>query len=103
MDHFTRFAQAICTKDQSTKTVAKSLWDNFFTIYGFPQWILLDQGHDFESKLIKELCTMLGIDKCQTTPSGNPVERWNRMLTGMLCSLSDSQKLDWRKHLKSCV
>ena len=49
---------------------------------------------------------MLGIDKCRTTPyhpSGNPVERWNRTLTGMLRSLSDSQKMDWRKHLKSCV
>ena len=49
---------------------------------------------------------MLGIDKCRTTPyhpSGNPVERWNRTLIGMLRSLSDSQKLDWRKHLKSCV
>ena len=106
MDHFTKFAQAICTKDQSAKTVAKALWDNFFTIYGFPQRILSDQGRDFESKLIKELCTMLGIDKCRTTPyhpSGNPVERWNRTLIGMLRSLSDSQKLDWRKHLKSCV
>ena len=37
MDHFTKFAQAICTKDQSAKTVAKALWDNFFSIYGFPQ------------------------------------------------------------------
>ena len=64
------------------------------------------KGVTSESKLIKELCTMLGIDKCRTTPyhpSGNPVERWNRTLIGMLRSLSDSQKLDWRKHPKSCV
>jgi len=27
-----------------------------------------DQGADFESKLIKELCEVAGIKKCRTTP-----------------------------------
>lgn len=106
MDHFTKFAQAICTGDQKARTVAKALWDNVFMPFGFPERILSDQGRDFESRIIKELCTMLGIEKCRTTPyhpAGNPVERWNRTLIGMLRSLEEEQKKDWRKHLKACV
>ena len=106
MDHFTKFAQAICTKDQTARTVAKVLWENIFMIYGFPARILSDQGRDFESRIVKELCGMLNIEKCRTTPyhpAGNPVERWNRTLIGMLRSLEDEKKKDWRKHLQACV
>lgn len=106
LDHFTKFAQAILTKDQTAKTVAKALWNEVFMTYGFPSRILSDQGRDFESKLIQELCCLAGIQKCRTTPyhpSGNPVERWNRTLLGMIRSLEQEQKRDWRKHLKSVV
>jgi len=106
MDHYTKYAKAIPTSNQLARTVAKALWEEFFLTYGFPQRILSDQGRDFESTLIKELCSMLGIKKIRTTPyhpAGNPVERWNRTLIGMLRSLDDNQKVDWRKHLKACV
>lgn len=106
MDHFTKFSAAICTKDQTARTVAKVLWKDFFMLYGFPKTILSDQGRDFESKLVKELCQLAGIQKIRTTPyhpSGNPVERWNRTLINMLRSLEDDQKTDWRKSLPAVV
>lgn len=80
MDHFTKYAKAIPTRNQEAKTVAEALWNEFFMTNGFPQRILTDQGRDFEAKIIKELCAILGIEKCRTTPyhpAGNPVERWN--------------------------
>ncbi|PVD27466.1 hypothetical protein C0Q70_12626 [Pomacea canaliculata] len=103
MDHFTKFARAILTKDQTSRTTARALWNEFFMTYGFPGRILSDQGRDFESKLIQELCSLAGIQKCKTTPyhpCGNPVETWNRTLIGMLRTLETEQKKDWRKHLK---
>ncbi|XP_025104583.1 uncharacterized protein K02A2.6-like [Pomacea canaliculata] len=106
MDHFTKFVQAILTKDQTARTTARALWNDFFMTYGFPGRILSDQGRDFESKLIQELCSLAGIEKCRTTPCypcGNPVERWNRTLISMLRTLETEQKKDWRKHLKSVV
>lgn len=106
MDHFTKFAQAFPTKDQTAKTVARVLWNDFFLVYGYPSRILSDQGRDFESKLVKEVCTVAGISKCRTTsfhPQSNPVERWNRTLIGMLRTLEDEQKKDWRKYLRSVV
>lgn len=106
MDHFTKFAQAIVTKDQTAKCVAKALWEDFFLLYGFPSRILSDQGRDFESNLIREICSIAGIKKCRTTPyhpQGNPVERWNRSLISMLRSLETEKKKNWRNHLKAIV
>ena len=106
LDHFTKFAQAILTTDQKAKTVAKALWDGFFLTYGFPRRLLTDQGRDFESNLIKELCNLAGIKKCRTTPyhpSGNPVERLNRTLIERLRSLSVKDKDDWRKKIKLVI
>ena len=94
-DHFTKFAIAIPTPNQKAKTVAKCLWDNFIVYYGIPERLHTDQGPDFESKLIKELCEFSGIQKCRTTPyhpRGNPVERFNRTLLNMLGTLENKQK-----------
>ena len=105
-DHFTKFSQSIITKDQTAKSVAKALWNEFFLLYGFPSKIISDQGRDFESKLVKELCQLAGIQKCRTTPyhpSGNCVERWNRTLISMIRSLENDKKTEWRKHLKAIV
>ena len=106
IDHFTKFGVAVCTKDQTAKTVARTLWYNFFMVYGFCSKILSDQGRDFESLIIKELCEIAGIRKCRTTPyhpSGNPVERWNRTLLGMLRGLEVDKKDSWKKFLPEVV
>lgn len=62
-DHFTKFAVAIPTPNQKARTVAKCLWHSFIVYYGIPERIHTDQGPDFESKLIKELCEVAGIQK----------------------------------------
>ena len=102
-DHFTKYAVAIPTKDQKATTVAKSLWEQFFVHYGFPERLLSDQGRDFESQLIKELCVLAGITKVRTSPyhpRGNPVERFNRTLLGMLGTLREKDKSHWRDFVK---
>ncbi len=105
-DYFTKFAVAIPTANQKAKTVAKCLWDNFIVYYGIPERLHTDQGPDFESKLIKELCEVAGIQKVRTTPyhpRGNPVERFNRTLLNMLGTLENKQKLKWREYVKPLV
>uniref|UniRef100_A0A674PBA2 Gypsy retrotransposon integrase-like protein 1 n=1 Tax=Takifugu rubripes TaxID=31033 RepID=A0A674PBA2_TAKRU len=82
-DFFTKYAVAIPTPNQKARTVAKALWENFIVHYGFPEKLHSDQGADFESKTIKELCDLAGIQKVRTSPyhpRGNPVERFNRTL-----------------------
>lgn len=101
-DHFTKFAVAVPTKDQKARTIAKSLWENFIVHYGFPSRLL----SDFESKTIKELCTLIGAEKIRTTPyhpRGNPVERFNRTLLDMLGTLEEKDKYHWRDFVKPLV
>ncbi|XP_029954791.1 protein NYNRIN-like [Salarias fasciatus] len=102
-DHFTKFAVAVPTRDQKAKTIAKALWDNLIIPYGFPCRLLSDQGRDFESRIIKELCGVIGTSKVRTTPyhpRGNPVERYNRTLLDMLGTLEDKDKYHWRDFVK---
>ncbi|CAI5662959.1 unnamed protein product [Oreochromis niloticus] len=102
-DHFTKFAVAVPTKDQKAKTIAKALWDHLIIPYGIPSRLLSDQGRDFESKLVKELCTLIGTSKIRTTPyhpRGNPVERYNRTLLDMLGTLEDKDKYHWRDFVR---
>lgn len=37
IDHFTKYAVAIPTKDQKASTVAKTLWEHFLVHYRFPE------------------------------------------------------------------
>lgn len=102
-DHFTRYAQAYPTKNQKALTVAKILVDKFFLHYGLPARIHSDQGRDFESQLIKEMLTIMGVRKSRTTPyhpQGDPQpERFNRTLLSMLGTLSNEKKRQWSEHV----
>ena len=64
-DHFTRYAQAIPTRNQKAKTTAKCLWENFIQHYSFPARLHSDQGRNFLSKIIVELCKLANIKKIQ--------------------------------------
>ena len=102
-DHFTKFVQAMVTPDQTAKTVANLLYKRFISIFGSPERLISDQGANFTSKLIQELCDLLGIKKLRTTayhPQTNgQVERMNQTLTRMIGKLSRDKKDNWTHHL----
>ena len=104
-DHFTRYAQAIPTKNQSANTTAKALFENFFVHYGFPSKIHSDMGANFESKVIRKLCDIADIKKTRTTPyhpMGNGmVERFNKTLLNMMATLQEVNKTDWKAHVST--
>ena len=95
-DHFTCYAQAFPTRNQLAKTTAKVLFDNYIVHYGFPARLHSDQGRYFETSVIKELCSLAGVEMLRTTPyhpMGNGmVERFNQTLLNMLGTLEDRQK-----------
>lgn len=106
-DHFSRFAMAIPTKNMTAKTTAEVFYQNFIVYYGIPQKIHSDQGANFESKIIKELCSLFSIQKSRTTsyhPMGNgQCERFNRTLISMLGTLNPDEKQDWKYFIKPIV
>ncbi|GFR97495.1 retrovirus-related Pol polyprotein from transposon 412 [Elysia marginata] len=102
-DHFTRFAQAIPIKNQTARTTAEALFTTFIGHYGFPERLHSDQGANFESKIIKELCQLAGVAKSRTSsyhPMGNgQTKRFNQTLLGMLGTLEADKKREWHKSL----
>ena len=80
-DHFTRYAQAFPTRNQLAKTTAKILFENFVVHYGFLARIHSDQGRNFESSLIKELCGLAGVHKSLPLHITLWEMEWSRDLT----------------------
>ncbi|KRX59680.1 Retrovirus-related Pol polyprotein from transposon [Trichinella sp. T9] len=71
--------------------------------FGAPESIHSDQGRNFESALIKELCELFGTSKTRTTAyhpqSDGLVERMNRTLVDMLAATSIEEPGEWDEYI----
>ena len=103
MDSFSKFAEAIPIRSHTAQVVARRLVDNVFSRYGVPIRLLSDQGPEFESALMTELCRSYGIEKLRTTsykPSTNgAIERFHRTLNSMLAKVVTESQRDWDRHV----
>ena len=57
-DPFTRWRDALPVQNGSADTIAEMLEERVFCYLGVPERIHTDQGAQFESKLMAELCTL---------------------------------------------
>ena len=106
-DHFTRYAQAYVTRTQTIQTTATTLWDKFIVHYGLPEKILLDQGQNFESHFVADLCMLMGTQKIWTSlyhlQTDGQCERFNSTLIGILGMLPPEKKSEWKNHIGTLV
>ena len=102
-DHFTKFAVAVPTRNQTAKTTADAFYHQWAVYFGFPERLHTDQGANFESQIIREVCKLANTLKSRTSPyhpSGNGLtERMNRTLLNMLGTLDPDQKCDWKSQI----
>lgn len=105
VDHFTKWCEAFATPDQKASTVAPILISRIFSRFGPPAVLHSDQGRNFESVLMHEICNAMGITKTRTTAyhpqCDGQTERQNRTLQGMLSSFVSKRGDDWDLWLDS--
>ena len=103
-DYFTRWMEAFALPNQEATTVANKLVDEVFLRFSVPEQLHTDQGRQFESQLLHEVCKLLNIHKTRTTPyhpqSDGLVERLNRTLLSMLSTCTHDHPFDWEHHLR---
>ena len=103
-DYFTKWMEALPVPNQEAVTVAEKLVNEVFFRYSIPEQLHSDQGAQFESQLMGEVCKLLHINKTRTTPyhpqCDGLVERFNRTLLNMLASCANDHPFDWEKHIR---
>ena len=67
-DLFTKWVEAIPLVDQTASAVAHAFVEKCVFRFGAPRSLLTDQGSNFESLLMREVCLLLGIKKLRTSP-----------------------------------
>ena len=102
-DYYTKWTEAYAIKNHTALTVAENLVQRFISRFGVPHEFHSDQGREFESNLIKELCKLLHIRKTRTVPfnpkSDGMIERFNRTIKNLLRVMVNDAQNDWDDHL----
>ena len=102
-DYFSKWVEIFPMPNQTAETIATLLVDNVVARFGCCRELHTDQGSNFGSQLMKEVCRLLGIYKTRTTgyhPRGDGmVERFNRTMEAMLAAWTSSCQDDWDQHL----
>ena len=98
-DLFSKWVETAALENQTAVTVARVFVENVVLRHGPPEALLSDQGTNFESMLMKEVCDLLGVKKLRTTPfhprSDGQTEKANRTLKEGISAAGG----DWEKEL----
>ena len=103
VDHLTRYVQAFVTKNHTARTTARVLYNNYFSVFGFPQCLMSDQGTEFCGNVIAAMCSLLGVEKIRTTPyhpqTNGSAERVHQTLQRMIGKLHPEKRKKWPAHI----
>ncbi len=102
VDHFTKWCEAFATPDQKASTVAPLLVNRVFSRFGPPVVLHSDQGRNFESTLLHEICNFMGITQTSYHPQcDGQTERKNRTIQAMLSAFASKRRDGWDLWLDS--
>ena len=102
VDCATRYPEAVALRSQDAETVVESLMEIFSRV-GFPEELLSDQGSNFKSSLMVEVCRLLKVEKMVSSvyhPQTNGMcEKFNGVLKRMLKAYASLEPKTWDKYL----
>ena len=107
IDHFTRWVEAYPVACANAATTARIIASEFCPRWGLPCYIDSDQGTHFTGKVMKQVCSYLGIKQkfhCPYHPqSSGLVERTNRTLKEKLTKVLLSKGGGWAQGLPAAL
>ena len=102
-DSFSKYTELAAISAKDAREVAKTLMDVWITRYSTPQEIISDNGKEFANKIMKELCSQLGILHNTTSPyhpqCNGQAEHFNKTMIRYLRSCLEPPYLDWELYL----
>ncbi|RUS68513.1 hypothetical protein EGW08_023725 [Elysia chlorotica] len=106
VDYATRYPEAVPLRRIDTETVAEALVD-IYSRLGVPEEILSDQGTQFISDCMREVCRLLGVTQSTTTPyhpmCNGLVEKFNGTLKKMLKRLCNEKPKQWHRYINALL
>jgi len=107
IDEFSKWAEVFAVRNHTAPTVAKVLVDQVFSRWGAPCRLLVDNGPEFRSELLSEVCKLLEVDKLHTTPyhpqTNGCIERFHLTLNRMLGKVVCENHKDWDSRLPAVL
>lgn len=107
VEYCTRWPMAWALPDQTAQTIADAFVGGYVLDKGAPERLLTDQGRNFSSRLLKDVCSILGTKKVRTSPyhpqTDGMVEGFNRTIAAMLSQVVDENHSDWDLHIPSVL
>ena len=102
-DYATRYVITRPMKNQTASTVAKIFVEDVLLEYGSPLRVITDQGRNFVSNLVSDICKLFEIDQLRTTAyhpqTDGLVERFNKTMVDMLTTYVVSKPDTWNTYL----
>ena len=102
-DFLSKWPMVFPIPDQKTERIAKLLVEELVPFFGVPEALLSDRGTNLLSHLMKDVCSMLGIEKLNTTAyhpqCDGLTERFNRTLKTMLRKHAAQHGAQWDRYL----
>jgi len=63
VDAFTKWVEAYALPDQEASTCMTAAYNGFFARFGLPRQLHSDEGLNFESALVQEICSLTGFTR----------------------------------------
>lgn len=101
-DYSTKWVELFALPNATARECAVTLLEEVFMRYGLPRRIISDNGAQFVSAVMQQVCYLLDISQEFTPvyhPQANPVERQNRDLKPRLAILVGNDHTKWAEKL----
>ncbi|GLJ43441.1 hypothetical protein SUGI_0902990 [Cryptomeria japonica] len=104
IEYFTKWIEAVPLTQVTRKQIATFILNYIICRYGIPVSIIIDNGHPFKNKDVRELCDRFHISHCFSTPyypQGNGQgEASNKTILKILKKTVDDAGRNWHIQLK---